>query len=135
MKNKLSITRDVVYNFILVRKIRAFLALLINGDYGYILDRVKYYVLIPLLYPLFVYLSKKDHCLQGDSYLFIRTDVLGDHIVWFDVAKSFRESLPNKKLILLTTANLSDLAAATGYYDEILTLPFSVASSTMLKGR
>ena len=54
--------------------------------------------------------------------LLIRTDAIGDSIIWLDSAKEYRRIYADKKITLICNSIWEDIAKITGYFDEIIPL-------------
>ena len=61
-------------------------------------------------------------CSYNDSVLVIKLDAIGDFIIWLDSAKEYKGMFPRKKCILMCNKTCKELAEATNYFDEIITL-------------
>lgn len=62
-------------------------------------------------------------CETGNNkVLVIKLDAIGDFIIWLDSAKELRGLYPDKELVLMCSSPCVDIARASGYFDEILTL-------------
>lgn len=59
---------------------------------------------------------------KNNKVLIIKVDAIGDFIIWLDSAKEFKGLFPGKKLTLMCSAPCVEIAQATGFFDEIITL-------------
>ncbi|MDD6572626.1 MAG: glycosyltransferase family 9 protein [Thermoflexaceae bacterium] len=59
---------------------------------------------------------------ENGKVLVIKTDAIGDFIIWLDSAREFRNIYPGKQITLMCSAPCVEIAQATGYFDEIITL-------------
>lgn len=61
---------------------------------------------------------------QADTgkVLVVKSDAIGDFLIWLDSAKELKELYRDKKIVLLCSSPCVDIAKATGYFDEIQTL-------------
>lgn len=56
------------------------------------------------------------------NVLVIKIDAIGDFIIWLDSAKELKSLYPDKRIWLMCGGACADIARATGYFDEIITL-------------
>lgn len=62
-------------------------------------------------------------CEAGNNkILVIKSDAIGDFLIWLDSAKELRSIYPEKQIVLMCSSPCADIAKATGFFDEILTL-------------
>lgn len=62
-------------------------------------------------------------CENGSGkVLVIKSDAIGDFLIWLDSAKELKELYKDKSIVLLCSSPCVDIARITGYFDEILTL-------------
>ncbi len=54
--------------------------------------------------------------------LVIKSDAIGDFLIWLDSAKELRELYKDKRIVLICSSPCVDIAESTGYFDEIQTL-------------
>ncbi|MCM1466640.1 MAG: glycosyltransferase family 9 protein [Alistipes sp.] len=54
--------------------------------------------------------------------LVIKSDAIGDFLIWLDSAKELRTLYEGKCIVLICSSPCVEIAKATGYFDEILTL-------------
>lgn len=54
--------------------------------------------------------------------LVIKSDAIGDFLIWLDSAKELKGLYKDKQIVLLCSSPCVDIAKSTGYFDEILTL-------------
>ena len=69
-----------------------------------------------------VRLENRRSSIETNKVLIIKTDAIGDFIIWLDSAKEFRGLYPGKKLVLMCSAPCVEIAESTGFFDEIITL-------------
>lgn len=54
--------------------------------------------------------------------LVIKSDAIGDFLIWLDSAKELRTLYEGKSIVLICSSPCVEIAKAAGYFDEILTL-------------
>lgn len=59
---------------------------------------------------------------ENNRVLVIKTDAIGDFIIWLDSAKEFQNLYPGKRLTLMCSAPCVEIARTAGFFDEIITL-------------
>lgn len=57
---------------------------------------------------------------EGSGVAFVRTDAIGDFIIWLREAASLRAAFPGEQLTLFCNSAVEDLAKRTGYWDEVI---------------
>lgn len=71
-----------------------------------------------------VYLFSRMGHQSPKDVLVIKSDKIGDFVVWLDSALEYRKCFPNESFILLADASWSKLATRIGWWDEVWPLDF-----------
>jgi len=89
-------------------------------------------------YLLGLLIELRNHCFRACDYLFraclarvpqvdgpvliLRVDGIGDFVIWCDAARVLRELYAPRKLVLVASHVFADLAASTGYFDQVISV-------------
>ncbi len=63
--------------------------------------------------------------IYDEAVVFIKLDALGDFVIWLDCAKELKKMYFGKKIILVCNMLYADLAAAVGFFDEVIPIKVS----------
>lgn len=57
--------------------------------------------------------------IKRNVIVLLRTDAMGDFVIWLDAAKEFKKAYPDKKIIVICRSSNAELARRLPYFDDV----------------
>lgn len=67
-----------------------------------------------------------------DNILLVKTDAIGDFVVWLGFVKLLRRKFPSDYLYLVCNKVVAGMASSSGYFDAVITIEFKRFQSDWL---